>query len=89
MAVRSERSFAKKHNSLADADVPALGNTSLAQLRTVDIKSREFTETLAKMLSSQDDVNAAMSLQSDDALTLVDILDQVSRRRVTGAFCLT
>ena len=31
------------------------------------------------MLESQEGVNTAMSLQGDDALTLVDILDQVNR----------
>jgi len=30
------------------------------------------------MLGTQEGMNAAMSLQGDDALTLVDILDQVS-----------
>ena len=30
------------------------------------------------MLASREDMNAAMLLQGDDALTLVDILDQVS-----------
>ena len=30
------------------------------------------------MLASQEGMNTAMSLQGDDAVTLVDILDQVS-----------
>ena len=55
------------------------------RLRTVDIRSKEFTETLAKMVSSQEDVDTAMSLQGDDAMTLIDILDHVSGRGMTGA----
>ena len=35
------------------------------------------------MLASQEDINTAMSLQGDDALILVDVLDQVSRPRIT------
>lgn len=46
---------------------------------SINIRSREFSNTLAKMLASQEGVNIAMSLQGDDALTLVDVLDQVSR----------
>lgn len=46
---------------------------------TINIRSREFPNVLTKMLASQENVNTAMTLQGDDALTLVDILDQVSR----------
>jgi hypothetical protein len=56
----------------------------LTQLTSTNIRSREFPNTLAKMLASQEDMNTAMSLQGDDALTLVDILDQVSRPRMIG-----
>jgi hypothetical protein len=35
--------------------------------------------TLTKILASQEGMNAAMSLQGDDALALVDTLDQVSK----------
>ena len=52
---------------------------------SIDIRSREFPSTLTKMLASQEGMNTAMSLQGDDALTLVDILDQVSRPRIVGA----
>ena len=37
------------------------------------------------MLTLQEGVNIAMSLQGDDALTLIDILDQVSRPIIIGA----
>ena len=89
MAVRSERFSANEHSFLADADVLALRNTFLAQLKTIDVRSREFTETLAKMLSSQESVNTVMSLQGNDAQDLVDFLDQVSSWwRMTGSSCL-
>ena len=45
---------------------------------SVNIRSREFPNALTKMLASQEGVNTALSLQGEDALTLVDILDQVS-----------
>ncbi|KAF9648291.1 kinase-like protein [Thelephora ganbajun] len=51
-------------------------NTFLTQLISINIRSREFQSTLAKMLASQEGVSTAMSLRGDDALTLVDILDQ-------------
>ena len=41
------------------------------------------------MLASQEGMNTAMSLQGDDALTLVDILDQVSRLRIIAVLRLT
>jgi len=88
MAVRSEWFPAKKNNFLADLDVPAPRNTFLAQLRNINVRSSEFTETLAEVLSSQEGVNAAISLEDDDALAFVGILDQVSRRRTTAASCL-
>ena len=44
---------------------------------SINIGSNEFSNTLTKMLASQEGMNAAMALQGDDALTLVDILDQV------------
>ena len=37
------------------------------------------------MLASQENVNTALSLQGEDALTLIDILDQVSRPARLGA----
>ena len=45
---------------------------------SINIRSREFPNALTKMLASQESVNTALSLQGEDALTLVDILDQVS-----------
>lgn len=51
-------------------------NTFLTQLTTINIRSREFPNALTKMLASQESVNTALSLQGEDALTLVDILDQ-------------
>ena len=50
-----------------------------------NVGSEEFPSILAKMLASPEGVNTAMSLQGDDALTLVDILDQVSRPIRLGA----
>jgi hypothetical protein len=41
------------------------------------------------MLASQEGMNIAMSLQGDDALTLVDVLDQVSRLRIIAVLRLT
>ena len=46
---------------------------------SINTRSNEFPNALTKMLASQEGMNAAMSLQGDDALTLVGILDQVSR----------
>ena len=46
---------------------------------SINVRSREFPDLLTKMLASPEGVNTAMSLQGDDAQTLVDILDQVSR----------
>ena len=59
---------------------------------SINIRSREFPSVLAKMLASQEGMNIAMSLQGDDALTLVDILDQVSipmRVKVSRSFPCT
>ena len=52
---------------------------------SINVRSREFPDLLTKMLASQEGVNTAMSLQGDDALTLVNILDQVSRPIRLGA----
>ena len=52
---------------------------------SINIRSREFPNVLTKMLASPEGVNTAMSLQGDDAQTLVDILDQVSRPIRLGA----
>ena len=51
---------------------------------SINTRSGEFQNTLTKMLASQEGVNTAMSLQGDDAVTLVDILDQVSRPMIIG-----
>ena len=51
---------------------------------SVNISFNEFSNTLTKMLASQEDIDAAMSLQGDDALTLVDILDRVGSLVITG-----
>jgi hypothetical protein len=52
---------------------------------TVNIRSKDFPNALTKVLASQEGVNTALALQGDDALTLVDILDQVSRPMKTDA----
>lgn len=52
---------------------------------SINIRSREFPNILTQMLASQEGVNTAMSLQGDDALTLVDILDQVGEQMRTWA----
>ena len=54
-------------------------NAFLTQLTSIDTGSREFTNVLTKTLASQEDVNTVMSLRGEDALTIVDILDKVSR----------
>jgi hypothetical protein len=46
---------------------------------SIDIRSREFPNTLVKALESPEGMSIAMSLQGGDASTLVDILDQVSK----------
>ena len=46
---------------------------------SINIGSREFPNILSRVLASQEGMNSAMSLQGDEALTLVDILDQVGR----------
>ncbi|KAF9781279.1 kinase-like domain-containing protein [Thelephora terrestris] len=51
-------------------------NSFLAQLTSVNIRSRDFPNALTKVLASQEGVDTALSLRGDDALTLVDILDQ-------------
>ena len=51
---------------------------------SINIRSGEFQNALTKMLASQEGVNTAMSLQGDDAVTLVDILDQVSSPMIIG-----
>jgi len=55
---------------------------------SINIRSRDFPNSLNKMLASQEGMNTAMSLQGDDALTLVEILDQVSRLMTFGASSL-
>ena len=55
---------------------------------SVNIRSREFPNALTKMLASQEGVNTALSLQGEDAMTLVDILDQVSLPTKAGALHL-
>ena len=57
----------------------AFKDTFLTELMSVDIRSKEFPNTLAKVLASQEGMDAAVSLQGDDALALVDVLDQVGR----------
>ena len=44
---------------------------------------------LTKMLESEQGLDAAMSLQGDDALTLVNILGQVSEPKIIGGLCST
>jgi len=56
---------------------------------SIGIRSREFPKTLTNTLASQEGINTAMSLQGDDALTLVDILDQVSVPMIVGSPRLT
>jgi hypothetical protein len=59
------------------------------QLVSINVGSKEFPNTLARLLASQEGMVAAMSAQGDDALVLVDILDQVSRLRTIAAPRLT
>jgi hypothetical protein len=59
------------------------------QLVSINVGSKELPNTLARLLASQEGMVAAMSAQGDDALVLVDILDQVSRLRTIAAPHLT
>lgn len=52
------------------------------QLMPINIGFWKFLNTLTRMLASQGGTNNAVLLQGDDALTLVDILDQVSRQMI-------
>lgn len=61
-------------------DGPEFKNPFLQQLYSIDVRSEEFANVLAKTLATQEGVKAAMSLQGEEALTLVDILNQVSRQ---------
>ena len=69
-------------------DALALRDAPLTKLMSVNIRSKEFPNALARMLASQEDMNAAVPLQADDALNLVDILDQVSRSKIIGVLRL-
>jgi len=69
-------------------DVPTPMNTLFTQLMSINAES-EFLGTLTSMLASEEDLDTAMSLQGDDALTLVDILDRVSEPSVIAGFCST
>jgi anaerobic glycerol-3-phosphate dehydrogenase len=46
---------------------------------SIGARSREFPNTLTKMLASQEGMNTAVSSQGDDALTFVDILDRAGK----------
>ena len=46
---------------------------------SINVRSREFPNTLTKMLASQQRTSAAALPQDDGASTLVEILDKVSR----------
>ena len=52
---------------------------------SIGIRPREFPNALTTMLASQEGMNTAVSLQGDDVLALVDILDQVGREMIIGA----
>jgi len=49
---------------------------------SINIGSREFPNSLTEMLASQEGTETTISLQDDDASTLVEILDHVSRPKV-------
>jgi len=63
--------------------VLAFKNTFLTKLTSINIRSREFPHALTEVLASQESTNNVTALQGEDALTLVDILDQVSIPRIT------
>jgi hypothetical protein len=46
---------------------------------SIGMTSRKYPNTFTRMLTSREGMNTAMSSQDDDALTLVDILDQASK----------
>ena len=45
----------------------------------INTGSRMFPNALTKVLAPQEGMNTVMSMQDDDTLTLVDILDQSSK----------
>jgi len=55
-------------------------NTFLTRLTSINIGSREFPNALAKMLASRAGVDATVTLQGDDTLTLVDVLGRGSKQ---------
>lgn len=83
MASNYRESRSSESKSCQLLPILASKNTFLKQLISIDVGSNEFPNTLAEMLASQEGVDAAMSLQGNDALILVDVLDQVRRPMIT------
>ena len=68
----------ENHTSLTTVTHLAFRNISTAQQPTdIDSRSRGFPTTLARMLTPQESVNAAISLHRGDASTVVAILDRM------------
>ena len=86
---RRSRSFEVEDRHLFIPTALASGNHFLTQLMSINMRSREFPNTLTQTLAYRESINAAMSMQGDDALALVEILDQVSRPGIVGVPQLT
>ena len=65
-----------KDTPRSSSHVLAIKHTSL------NIKSGEYQNSLTEMLASQEDVNTTLLLQDEDALALIDIVDQVSMQQM-------
>jgi hypothetical protein len=65
---------------LIDAYALAFKKTFFTQFVNINIRSRELPNVLTHTLTFRENVNVntSMSLQGDDVITLVEILDQVS-----------
>ena len=78
------RQSPQKNDQLTQRCTLAFQKTFITQLRKIDPRSREFIETLDRMLGSREGVDTAMSLEGVNAVVLVNILDQVGKLRIIG-----
>ena len=54
------------------------------QLWNIDLRPSVLVGALGEMLGTQEGVTIAMALTGDDALILVNVLDQVGKTRTRG-----
>ena len=81
---RGSRQSPQKNDQLTQRCILAFQKTFITQLRKIDPRSREFIETLDRMLGSREGVDTAMSLEGVNAVVLVNILDRVGKLRIIG-----